>query len=949
MAAPQLCALLGQIEKLSRGPCKPQRTDRQLLEDFAACQDESAFAALVARHGSLVLRVCRRVLRHEQDAEDAFQATFLVLAQQNASIQNRDSLAGWLHGVAYRTAMKAKRSKTRRCNHEARAHQNKPSSAASPTWDDVQSVLDEEIQRLPATFRTAFVLCVLEGKTVPTAAAEAQCKVGTMSSRLTRARKRLQQQLARRGIKLPALLAALAVVESASAAVPSGLAQTVIRLGLVGAAGGPAAEQLPPNVAALAAGVTRAMFLQKTRIVTLVLIAIGVFAAGAGVLTLQTLTAREQPAASPKSEDPSPAPKLPAIPDKNSITYGGQVLGPDGRPVAGATLYLTPGGGYLRRPFVASRYATTGPDGRFQFSVPKAQFGNRHVVVTATAANHGPGWVRSPAGGPSEDLTIRLVQDDSPILGQIVDLEGKPIVGATLTVLQINAARGEDLGPWLEAVKSKKGPATRLEQMFLEEFTVALSPKVTTDAEGRFRLTGIGRNRLVRAQLDGPTLASQQVCILTRPGNPIEVPEQQGEPAFGEQGTVITYYGSSFRYVAAPTRPVVGVVRDKQTKQPLAGVTVQSDKLANNRLHGWDIIRTTTDAQGRYHLTGMPKGKGNIIKVIPAGDQPHIAIYANVPDSPGLDPVTVDCELNRGVWIEGKITDKVTGKPLRGAVEYYYLEGSPILRDYPNLALLRNYVAAKEDGSYRIIGLPGPGLVAVGYLPDYLRASEREDEEAVKEASLFAYNISHTINYGALARIDPARGVEVVKRDITLDPGWTFTGTVLGPDGQPLAGARGYGLTARLPPWSPEGMKTATFTVRAFNPRRPRDLLVQHREKGLVGVVPLPKENGGPVTVRLGPGAVVTGRLVDADGKPRPGVELEPLFGSKDKLSPWPWTRYSPQRIETDREGRFRIEALLPGYEFGVTDGRARVHSGGILHSGQTKDLGDIQIKRQQE
>src|SRR5207302_4803476 len=168
------------------------------------CLYESVFALLVARHGPMVLRVCRRVLHHEQDAEDAFQATFLVLARNARSIRKREAVAPWLHGVAYRTAMKAKRSAARRRNHEGRLRSLSPEAGPGPTWDDVQAVLDEEIRRLPETFRTAFVLCVLQGKSGPEAAAELRVKEGTVSSRLTRARQRLQQQLARRGIGLAA-------------------------------------------------------------------------------------------------------------------------------------------------------------------------------------------------------------------------------------------------------------------------------------------------------------------------------------------------------------------------------------------------------------------------------------------------------------------------------------------------------------------------------------------------------------------------------------------------------------------------------------------------------------------------------------------------------------------------------------------------------------------------
>src|SRR5262249_22949220 len=154
MATAQLGTLLRHIHKLAAGRCAQQWTDRQLLDDFANRRSEAAFTALVYRHGPMVLRVCRRVLNHEQDAEDAFQATFLVLARSTAAIRKADTVGAWLHGVAYRTAMKAKRSAARRRNHETRLlrnpvfPRNRVSESASPTWNDVQAVLDEEVQRL---------------------------------------------------------------------------------------------------------------------------------------------------------------------------------------------------------------------------------------------------------------------------------------------------------------------------------------------------------------------------------------------------------------------------------------------------------------------------------------------------------------------------------------------------------------------------------------------------------------------------------------------------------------------------------------------------------------------------------------------------------------------------------------------------------------------------------
>jgi protocatechuate 3,4-dioxygenase beta subunit len=706
------------------------------------------------------------------------------------------------------------------------------------------------------------------------------------------------------------------------------------------------------------------MFLTKAKIVLAVLFAVSLFATGAGVLAHQTLADRERPKENQKSEVKSQkskvknqnperaSTKLPAEDNEDSIAYGGRVLGPDGRPVAGAKLYLTVMHGYAREPFPAPEHATTGATGRFAFTMPKARFSDHKTAVAAVAPNYGFGWHEVPAGGKRDDLTIRLVNDDVPIIGQVVDLEGKPVSGATLRVLEITAGPGEDLGPWLKAVQEsatqnarqkRESTALQKEERRLDSINLSnLSLKVPTDAEGRFRLTGIGRHRLVQVQLDGPTIASQYLHLITRAGRAIEVTEPKGRLP-----PITIYYPASFRYVAAPTKPVVGVVRDKDTGKPLAGVTVESNQLANDPVPARNIVQTTTDAQGHYRLTGLPKGEGNKIRLVPRDDQPYVCVHATVPDTAGLDPVTVDLELRRGVWIEGKLTDKVTGKPVRGSVDYFALENNPNVRDHPGFDGTIPPVwgiETKEDGSFRIVGLPGPGLIAVFYTGGHLLAPDRDDEYGTKVRVLYTSprQLGLLINYTALARIDPAKGIDSVKRDITLDPGWTFRGTILGPDGKPLVGAGAFGLHARG--WSFEAMTTAEFTVSAFNPHGPRDVFFQHREKGLVGVAQPPKENGGSVTVRMESGATVIGRLVDAAGKPRAGVELEVWIRHKWKSLYFNRSHYSPEPIKTDGEGRFRIPALLPGYEFRVSGVTGELNLGSALRSGQTKDLGNVEF-----
>ena len=188
----------------------PQPGDRALLERFIARHDQAAFAALVARHGPMVLAVCRRVLGDGPDTEDAFQATFLILVRKAATIAQPELLCNWLFGVAARTARKARAATARRMHHERQAV---PVASSAPppdaNWDDLRSLLDEELEHLPHKYRAPLVLCYLEGLTNEEAARRLGWPSGSISYRLARARELLRQRLGKRSAFAPVLFPAL--------------------------------------------------------------------------------------------------------------------------------------------------------------------------------------------------------------------------------------------------------------------------------------------------------------------------------------------------------------------------------------------------------------------------------------------------------------------------------------------------------------------------------------------------------------------------------------------------------------------------------------------------------------------------------------------------------------------------------------------------------------------
>jgi RNA polymerase sigma factor (sigma-70 family) len=279
--------------------------DGALLDRFVTRHDEAAFAALVQRHGGMVLGACRRVLRHAQDAEDACQATFLVLARKAGSIRRRESLASWLHGVAYRVSLRLRAGAGRRPGQDLGAVEAaQADTTAAVSWQEMLQVLDQELGRLPAHYRAPLVLCYLEGRTQDEAARRLGWPLGAFRGRLERGRAKLRERLTRRGIALPAVLAVLGVTSSvASAALPAALKGSLIAAAGLVAEGQATTGAVSARVAALTEGVIRTMFVAKVKSVAVLLavvVALGTGLAGWGWLALaEAGNAEKEPAAAP--------------------------------------------------------------------------------------------------------------------------------------------------------------------------------------------------------------------------------------------------------------------------------------------------------------------------------------------------------------------------------------------------------------------------------------------------------------------------------------------------------------------------------------------------------------------------------------------------------------------------------------------------------------------------
>jgi RNA polymerase sigma factor (sigma-70 family) len=306
------------------------RTDGQLLDSFIQHNDSAALAALVRRHGPMVWGVCRRMLRAHHDAEDAFQATFLILVQKAATLPDTDMVGNWLYGVAHQTAVRMRVLAARRGVRERQvAVMPEPTSAEQDVRDDLTPVLDEELARLPQKYRVLIVLCQLEGKTLKEVSRQLAIPQGTVASRLAAARALLAKRLSRRGFVGSGVLpGAVALVPAAYAGVPVAVVSATVRTATLGAVGRGLGEAVAPTVAALATGVTKAMLTSKIKSALVVALAVGLALSGVGVRLIGG------PAA--VAQQPGGGPGDPGVPDSKRAVARPAPVKEDEKPKLGA-------------------------------------------------------------------------------------------------------------------------------------------------------------------------------------------------------------------------------------------------------------------------------------------------------------------------------------------------------------------------------------------------------------------------------------------------------------------------------------------------------------------------------------------------------------------------------------------------------------------------------------
>jgi RNA polymerase sigma factor (sigma-70 family) len=318
MATTQTAGMVHHLCRMVLMEEADQMTDEVLLKRFVTQGDESAFEVLVQRHGKMVLGVCRRVLADVHDSEDAFQATFLVLVRKAAAIRRPELLGHWLYGAAYRAALEAKALR-RRSRERQVAFMPEPIAPSATPTGDLQLLLDREISRLPDKYRVPIVLCDLDGRTRREVAQSLGIPVGTLSGRLTTARRKLARRLTRLGVTVSSTLLGAALSHEIAAAVPPSLVGATVQAVTAVTAGQAAvAGTISAKVALLSHGVMKSLLLSKLKALLLVTLTV-VLCGGTSLLLARHALGMEQTAATAGATAPLAANQSAATPEDEPI------------------------------------------------------------------------------------------------------------------------------------------------------------------------------------------------------------------------------------------------------------------------------------------------------------------------------------------------------------------------------------------------------------------------------------------------------------------------------------------------------------------------------------------------------------------------------------------------------------------------------------------------------
>ncbi len=950
MAVENLQAIVHHLREIARKDAVTLLSDQDLLRRFLRDRDESAFEILLRRHGPLVLGVCRRVLRHDQDAEDAFQATFLVLVRKAATLRSPGTLANWLYGVANRTALEMRRADVKRRAKEALAMPRAEPEAIVPV--DFRVAFDEELAKLPDKYREAVIVCDLQAKSRRESAQELGCAEGTVASRLARGRALLAQRLARRGIGISAgAVATAALGESALAHVPLSLTVSTTKAASLLVAGQALSGIVSSSIAAATEGTLKSMFLVKLKTLasfTLVL--------SAGLCTAGLLY---QVAAAAHSTNDSTVGALADDSERDaSTTITGRVVDERGAPVAGVSIETKES---LLRPL----HAKSDKDGNVRIAL--RDWPSRTPLV-ADDGNGRMGILTRGLEAPKNGFTIRLLPSKA-VRVRVMNGLGKPIAGSNVFLVLT------DLPTSFSGVTASDG---KVALHYPREADIGFALAWKSGAGFDYVSTLVARRERERKplpdqitlQLTGSrTVSVKAVDSSERPVAGLTIyPWTIGKPGKVEEANL-----SGCAAVHAKTDANGTAVFDWLPSDFVQGISF----LSSSEDHSYveipvlrpeqPVDRLTMHLLRKAKLTGkvnMPDGRpaANInVSASGAGPAFHNFNGAAETKADGSYELLVNSEEAYVI----KVVDKRWAAPSRIGV--VVREDQPIENVDFTLAdgtVLRGTVTvgpANRPSPEELIVLHESG----GQIPPEIRKpGDRtyhevhfQDSQMTNARGEYRFCVGPG-TYKLFLRSESGEGKSIVvgdKREIVqvfhrARAEWgILNGRVLDQNGRPIVGAKIAGVYRRPVGWvDPESVSgpDGRFTVRRV--QVPTALFANTPDNKLAGIVRIDADQE-EVTIRVGPTARAAGRLLDADGAVVANGKV--ACGIRIYMGEPPNAAFSTRfggSARSDASGRFVLEGLVPGEEYDFNQGHDE-RTGRTLYLTQAKavkaetvQLGDV-------
>jgi RNA polymerase sigma factor (sigma-70 family) len=955
MAVGQLNAVVQYLQGLARKSAFASLSDQDLLRRFIRNRDELAFELIVRRHGPCVLGVCRRVLRHDHDAEDAFQATFLVLVRKAAALRSPGSLANWLYGVANRTAMEMRRAGVKRRAKEAMAMPRTQPEGIAPV--DFRVAFDEELSSLPDKYREAVVLCDLQVKTRREAALELRCAEGTLASRLARGRALLAQRLIRRGIAISVgAVAAAALGDNAIAQVPLSLTTNTTKAAALLEAGHPISGIVSASIAAATEGALKSMFMIKLKLLasTLMVLTAGLCSAG--------LLYQVAAAAYPAGETSAQARAKDTEADQSTIVTG-EVVDERGAPVAGVAIETR---GRSHQSFKA----TSDHEGNFRIALRDWP---SHAPLVADDANSNMGIFKMGKDSPKSGLTIRLLPSKE-VKTRVVDGRDQPIAGGIVALVLANLStsftgvtaadgtvslrypREAEVG-FVMAFKSGAGfdyASTLVAKR--ERERKALPDQV------KLRLTGSRTVRVKAVDSSERPVAGLLIYpwYIDKPGTmeDANISGCDGATATtGDDGIAkfdwlpgdfthgISFLCSSNEYsyveipVVRPEMPVDRLTMPLLRKVKLSGKVVLPDGRpavnigiaasgAGPAFHNFNG-ETRTKADGSYEVLANSE-EAYVIRVVDErwAAPSRIGVLARE-DQPVAN---LDFTLAEGTILRGTVTVGPANRPSPEENIVIHESGGQIPQEirkpgdktYHEVHSQRGQMT-NARGEYRFC--VGPGTYKL-----FLRSESREPKVIVVKEQR-----------------------EIVEEFHRARAEWgMLSGKVIDQNGKPVVGAKIAGAYMR--PVGFVDLESVSGADGSFKVRRvqvPTALFANTPDHKLAGIVRIGADEQD-VTIRVGPTARAAGRLLTAAGEIVANREVccgIQVPSDSDEPNGAFSNRFGGSG-QSDAAGRFVIEGLVPGEEYEFDLGHDE-KSGRVLHLATAKplkaeilELGDVQPPR---